>query len=142
MKQQMFWSDAWFLLATIYAGQQKWASLADVIAAADYINHAVLVFEEVEGALARLSSEGYITFSNGQLAPTEKTITFYRSVTKPRRTVLNELKDLEKFIGSIKWDPKSKPQQANEGVSFPELSRSEFDSAVLAYVGCHSKAVK
>ena len=133
-------SDAWLLLAIIYAGREEPATLVDVIAAADYINHAIVVFEEMEGALARLSAGGYIIHTEEKLSPTEKSLTFYRSVTKPQRAVMAEWEDLRQFLGAAKWDPRQKPQQANTGVSHPELIRADFDKAVKRYLGKHSKS--
>jgi hypothetical protein len=139
MTKGMLWSDAWVLLATIYAARDKPAPLEDVIAAADFIQHAIVTFEEMEGALDRLISSGYLLYSEGNLSPSEKTLEFYRSITKPQRKVHDEEKDLERFIGSQAWEPEYHPQSANVGVSFPALTRPAFDAAVKSYLGRHPK---
>jgi len=138
----MIWSDAWFLLATIYAARESSAPLSEVIAAADYIQHAILTFEETEGALARLSENGYLAFSAGNISISEKTNEFYRSVTKTRRKVLDEQKDLANFIGAKAWDPKFDLKLSNAGVAFPSLTTQLFDDAVQAYLGKHEKVSK
>ena len=135
MKNEMPCSDAWLLLATIYAAQEKPASLEDVIAAADYIQHDIVTFEEMEGALGRLSSGGYLLYSQGKLSPSEKTLAFYRSITRPRRKVHDEEKDLERFIGAAGWDRASCAQSAHVGVSFSALTRPAFEAAVESYLG-------
>lgn len=137
----MLWSDAWVLTATLYAGQGKPASLASVIAAADYLNQAVLVVEEMQGALARLTEAGYLRFTDAQLAPTEKTLSYWAARPK-RKKAYDELKDVAGFIGAPDWEPSSTPQQANVGVSFPGVSKKTFDEAVESYVGRHSKSRK
>ena len=124
------WSDAWILLATVYMGKQRPALLTDVIAAADYINHAVVTFEEMEGALARLTAGGFIVDRGDRLSPSRKTMTFYRSVTTPRRPVLKEKEDLQKLLGASDWNPSVLPKDANRGVSYPSLTRGLFDQAV------------
>ena len=119
-------SDAWLLLAIIYAGREEPSTLVDVIAAADYINHAVVVFEEKEDALARLSAGGYI-------AHTED---------KPQRAVLDEWEDMRQFLGAAKWNPRQKPQLANVGVSYPLLTREAFDEAIDGYRTRHGEKSK
>ena len=142
MSEEHLDSDAWILLAIIYASREEPAALDGVIAAADYINHAIVVFEEMEGALARLSTGGYIAHAEDKLSPTEKSLEFYRSVTKPRRPMLTEWEDLREFLGAPKWDPRQKPQSANTGVSYPSLTRAAFDEAVDFYLARHAKKKK
>jgi hypothetical protein len=134
-------SDAWLLLAIIYAGREEPAALADVIAAADYINHAIVVFEEMEGALARLSEGGYITHTEGKLSPTEKSLELYRSITKPRRAVMAEWEDLRQHLDAPQGSPQ-KPQLANSGVSYPLLIRAAFDEALDNYLARHRRKKK
>ena len=133
----MLWSDAWILLATIYAAREQLAPLKDVIGAADGIQHAIVTFEEMEGALERLTAGGYLIYSDGKLMPTDTTLDFYRTTTNPRRPISNEEADMEKFIGATPWSAESHPKSANAGVSFPELSRAQFDAAVESYLGRH-----
>ncbi|MBI4499920.1 MAG: hypothetical protein HY700_02045 [Gemmatimonadetes bacterium] len=132
-------SDAWILLAAVYAAREKPASLSDVIAAADYIEHAVVVFEEMEGALARLTSGGYLAHTAGTVSPTEKTLQFCRGIIKPGRKAQDELTDLRRFIGAAEWAPGTTPQSASVGVSYPPLSRAVFDEAVESYLAHHPK---
>ena len=134
----MLWSDAWLLLATIYAAREKPASLEYIIAAADFIQHAIVTFEEMEGALARLTANGFLHFSDGEFTPTEKTLTYYHSIAKPRRKVHVEEKDIERFLGAQTWGADQKPQDANVGVSFQALTRASFDAAVNSYLARHS----
>lgn len=133
----MLWSDAWILLATLYAAREQSAPVADVIGAADMIQHAIVTYEEMEGALNRLTAEGYLTYSDGMLTPSQSTLDFYQTITKPRRPMLDEENDLEGFIGASPWSAAAHPQMANAGVSFPELTRTEFDPAVDTYLARH-----
>jgi hypothetical protein len=54
-------------------------SAEEDIVAADYIQHAIVTFEGMEGALARLTAKGLLTVSDHGLAPGDKTLVFYRS---------------------------------------------------------------
>jgi hypothetical protein len=132
------WSDAWILLATVYMGRKRPALLSDVIAVADYINHAIVTFEEMEGALARLTEGGFLVDRGGKLSPSRKTMAFYRSVTTPRRPVLKEKEDLQKLLGASDWNPSVLPKDANRGVSYPSLTRELFDQAVQEYLSMSS----
>ena len=138
-EEDMLWSDAWLLLACIYAAREKPASLEDVIAAADYIQHAIVTFEEMEGDLARLTAKGLLTVSDHGLAPGDKALVFYRSTTKLGRKVDEAEEDLRKFIGARPSSPEQRPQHANAGVSLPSLTRAKFDAAVAAHLGRHPR---
>jgi len=52
--------DAWVLVATEVGGGRLGAGLAGVLAAGDYLNHAVLEVHELEGAYRRLVGYGLV----------------------------------------------------------------------------------
>lgn len=54
------WSDAWLFQAIILASHEKPASLTDILAAADGVNHAMPTDDELHGAFVRLSRGGLI----------------------------------------------------------------------------------
>ena len=134
MKPQYQWSDAWILLAIIYAGKEEAATLSEVVGAADYIQHAIVTFQELEGALARLTKNQLIIDNDGRYSPSGKIITFYKSTTKPRRPVLKEQGDVQRFIGASSWSPTSSPQDANRGASYPPLTLALYEKAVQGYL--------
>lgn len=125
-------SDAWILLSIIYTGSKEPTGLSNMISAADSINHAIPTFEETEGAMARLTAGGYIIENDGKLSPSEKTMIFYNSVTKPRRRVLTELEDVEKLL-DISHPLPHDCRSANIGVSYPWLTRKIFNDAIGEY---------
>lgn len=51
-------SDAWVLTAAVYTGEPK--TRAALVAAGDYVNHAVLTKAELDGGLRRLVAAGYL----------------------------------------------------------------------------------
>jgi len=57
------WSDAWLLHAVCAAGGGRATTLASVVAAGDYINHAVLTAAEIRGGVARLVAAGHVVAS-------------------------------------------------------------------------------
>ncbi len=133
----MAWSDGWILLAVIYAGGGEAASLEAVVAAADYINHAILTVEEMQGALARLTAKGYIIFAEEQISPSEQTMAYYRSIAGPRRKVFDELDDILAFIRTTEPESDAAPKQATVESPGPGISREAFDAAVERYLARH-----
>jgi len=123
-------SDTWVLLATIYGGREKGANLQAIISAADYINHAILTYEELDGGLARLRSEGFIEEQDGIYYPTQAVLSAYDQTTKLRRSVSKEWDDLERFIKAHRPDTQSlvvsTPGQA--------ITRTMYESAVQTYI--------
>jgi hypothetical protein len=66
------WSDAWLLLAIGYAAQKGPSRLPRVIAAGDYIQHAIMTWEEVDGGLHRLGDAGLVKVRNQKILLTPK----------------------------------------------------------------------
>ena len=128
-------SDSWVLLAIIYSGAQKGALLEEVIAVGDYINHAIFCFEELEGALARLSTGKYIRRKGKFFFPTEKTMNFWREVHKKRSYVHKDWERIAQFIHAKPWEKGSTPQKVNEGYSYKWINRELFQQAVDKYLG-------
>jgi hypothetical protein len=95
-----------------------------VIAAADYIKHAVLVFEEMQGALSRLTSGGYLIHNGKTVTPTDKTLEFDCSIPQQRRNPMDAWADMPRFLGARQWEPQEIPQFASGSLSYPQLSRA------------------
>lgn len=57
---RFLWSDAWLLQAVAVAARGGAATLADVIAAADAVNHALPTHDELHGALYRLTEAAFV----------------------------------------------------------------------------------
>ena len=51
---QWVWSDEWVLAAIMMTQKEGGSSLTDVVAAADAVNHAILMGNEVESAVRKL----------------------------------------------------------------------------------------
>ena len=54
------WSDAWLLQAIALAARERRATLAEVIASADAVNHALPTSDELHGGLSRLTAGGFV----------------------------------------------------------------------------------
>jgi len=129
------WSDAWILLAVIYASREKPARLVDVIAAADFIQHAIVTYREMQGALGRLTAGGYITEDNGMLGQTAKTTRFYQTLREQRSNVRKDEQAVAEFIESTAWLPGDDPHAMEiVAADYHGLSEADFNAAVDAYL--------
>ena len=91
-------SDAWLLLAVLLASQQGPAPLVQIIAAGDFINHAIFNPDELEGGFRRLSAGKLIRERRGKFTVAKKVLDYYESNLTPRRTIFNQLKDMERLL--------------------------------------------
>jgi hypothetical protein len=118
-------SDAWVLLAIIYANRSGHGTLDKIIAAGDAINVAIFLPNELEGGLARLTAGGYISEHDGTFAPTDKALAYSRS-SRNRRAMLKELKDVQRMLASRSTEPV-------DGVKYPGFSEAAYDEAIETY---------
>ena len=82
-------SDAWLLLAVLFASQEKAAPLDQIIAAGDYINHAIFNPDELEGGLSRLLAGKFIRERQGKFTVTKKVLDYHGRNMTPQRTIFN-----------------------------------------------------
>ena len=118
-------SDAWVLLAIIYANRSGTATLDKVIGAGDAINFAIFLPNELEGGLARLTAGGYVTEHNGTFSPTDKALGYAGSARRGR-AMLKELKDVQRMLASRSAEPPN-------GVKYPGFSETAYEAAIEAY---------
>jgi phosphopentomutase len=117
-------SDAWVLLAIIYACKAGEGTLDKIIGAGDAINTAIFLPRELEGGLARLVAGGYVTESNGKFTATEKALD-YSASPKKRQAIFNELSDVQTMLAVSFDEPVV--------ISYPGFSEAAFAEAVKKY---------
>lgn len=104
------WSDAWVLAAIMLTGMDDGATLADVVAAADAINHAILTEDEVQSAVRRLLGAGLITTSRRRFSLTDSG----RSLARDRRVGM--LDQVDRLLGALHELPvQEEPWQPEPG---------------------------
>jgi hypothetical protein len=118
-------SDAWVLLAIIYAHRSGPATLDKIIGAGDAINHAIFLPYELEGGLARLTVNGYVTERDGTFAPTDKALS-YAASPRRGRAMLKELNDVQRMLASRSTEPPN-------GLKYPGFSEAAYDAAIDTY---------
>lgn len=122
-------SDAWILLAIVYASHRRAADLTRIIAAADFINHAILTYPELRNGLRRLQVVGLIHVHRGRYRADRKVLKAYARRSTPRRAALQELQDMQEFLAH---QPR---QQAvpRLRLRLKRLSRIAYETAIRNY---------
>lgn len=133
---QLRWSDAWLLAAIYQCSKERPADLVEILAAADFINHAVLNVEELESGLFRLEKAGLITGTETTLTfrCTPEALSKIELLLKKAKTPLQLWKELENNLGAVRWIPgEPMPHPANAH-SYPGLTAVVYQEAVDAYL--------
>jgi hypothetical protein len=89
-------ADAWTFLSL--SNIETGTSLEDLIAKADWINHAIPTEEEVEGAITRLSKAGLVQFRSAKLFLTDSGKELYEYIYGQRGSMLTLWGKLEKHL--------------------------------------------
>ncbi len=134
--KKLRWSDVWLLQAVYYASQREQSLLPDVIAAADYINHAVINYEELSSGLVRLTHNNLILVDINlwKISCTEKAESMIAPLAKQIRSAYDLRKEIERTIGAIPWMPRDPlPHPAND-LQYPSFSKEVYNTAVSAYL--------
>jgi len=97
MNEQFIWSDAWILLAIIYADEN--GTRATISNIADGIDHNIPSQSELDGAFERLEKAGYIEASGEKYRATPAVIEAFEKTHTPRRAVHKELDEVKRFLG-------------------------------------------
>src|SRR5262245_3456627 len=119
------WSDAWLFQAIVLAARQGPARLADVLAAADDVNHALPTDDELHGALSRLTSAGFVEEINERFAPTAQVpaATLARILTGGWREGREAASAL---LGAEEWSAAKNVNDPRNAVRYPGLSRERL----------------
>jgi len=133
-EQTYLWSDVWLLLAILMAPREGPADLRSILAAGDYLEHAIFRFEEMEGGLFRLTRGGYVEEVAGGFVPTEMAQEMFRRIASQtrRRRALREA--VAHAIGVQRPGPSVQAQAAENGHRYPSLTRSRYEEAVRRYL--------
>jgi hypothetical protein len=99
MTMQFQWGDAWLLHAVCAAGDGKATDLVSVIAAADFINHAILTTPEIRGGVVRLVAAGHLVVHKSKFRPRGPALKLWRDLTTKRRRVHTLQTAFERLLG-------------------------------------------
>jgi hypothetical protein len=124
-------ADSWLLYAIGLASRERRASLAEVIAAADAVNHAIMTFEEFDSALAKLKTAKLVVVRGKTFALSAKAKRLYYEQVDPKPTLMDQWNALHELLGAVEGpsDPRWRdPEWRNE-----DVTAGEFREAVVAY---------
>lgn len=128
---QYYWSDAWLLLAIIYAGSGGGATLERIVATGDHIEHAIFNPEELESGFFRLALGGFIEEKDAVFSATDKVLKAYAKNTTPRRSVSKELEDVERLLKARPYSAEPNPVH---DLKYPGFSQEAYERAVSNYL--------
>ncbi len=115
------WSDAWLFQAIGMASQRGPATLAEVLAAADDVNHALPTDEELHGALVRLTQGGFVEEIEQRLRLTDHVPADIRAAIissgwqSGRATASG-------YLGAEDWTTETSTRDPRNNVRFPGLT--------------------
>jgi hypothetical protein len=126
------WSDAWLLQSIVLASGNGPATLSQVIAAADGVNHALPTDDELHGGLVRLTTGGFVEeidehFVPGALVPDHVVAEIRASGWKQGRRCASE------FLHAEEWTPERNVRDARNLVQYEGLTSERIQRADLEY---------
>ncbi|MCX6900524.1 MAG: hypothetical protein NT105_17735 [Verrucomicrobia bacterium] len=133
---QLRWSDAWLLAAIYHCSKQEPANLVEILATADFINHAIPNVEELQSGLFRLEKAGLITAAGTPLSfqCSPEALAKIKLLLKKSKTLFQIWEGLENNLEVTRWVPgEPLPHPAN-AYSYPGLSAEIYREAVDDYL--------
>jgi hypothetical protein len=129
------WSDSWLLLSIWYASDygRRVSTLTDVIAAGDFINHAIFTPGELQNGLARLTSAGYVEHAGESFAVIGPALDFLRNPKHTRRANLAQLECLNRFL-NVANQPPVAAEPEDSAWPYPSLTQTHYDFAISEYL--------
>jgi hypothetical protein len=126
------WADAWILLSIICASRERGrATLRDIIAVADGIEHAIMNYGEADEGLARLIEAGHVAREGASFHATESVLSAYEAFSEGVPGLIEKLGQLERFLGAEPWSSDYRPPADSSGRVVP---RQDFEAAVQSYI--------
>jgi len=123
----------WVLLAIIFGGGENGASIDSIISAADYVNHAILKYEEYRDGI-RYLLQNKIIYRNGAEYRLSKSI-IEKYLKLKSNSIRNYWEISEKIIRECKNKPEKTPNNTD-----PIISIEEYDRVVRSYLTGHKSS--
>eukprot|EP01047_Picozoa_sp_COSAG01_P044582 COSAG01_NODE_4044_length_5408_cov_1.746468_5_plen_210_part_00 len=92
-------ADAWIFLAALYNRESDQFELQHIVAAADFINHAIPTLEELHGAINRSLAGRLIKTKRGAFSVTDKALELFTNIESScKKSVLDQLDGLRRIM--------------------------------------------
>jgi hypothetical protein len=131
---EFIWSDAWLLQAIALATEKTPASLKDVIATGDAINHAIFTYTELQTGLAKLLTAGYIEHEHDRFSLSPTFMEEYVRLSKTRG-IRGQQQAIEKYLLATPWQPGYDSNKLEQNWLYTSVTREDFDKAIQEYLG-------
>lgn len=118
-------SDSWILLAVILGEGNEGATLRDILAAADYANHAIPTYEELSGGLKRLIAGSHVERERERYRPQAGVRAMFKIASKSGQRVNKGWETLSNLLSTA-------PPGEIEGET---VTREAYERAVAIYLG-------
>ena len=126
--------DPWILLAVLYSNRSAGAaSLVDLVAAADFINHAIPSLGELDGALSRLRRHGWVTIEDLTFRPTAKAVSMLADRLRWRTSVHTDLQLVRDRLNAPMWGPAASLPRPPRRPRVAGLNQEALDKATDSY---------
>lgn len=123
-------SSAWLMYSIFHSeNEDKHSNLTDIMAVADYSNHAIMTYSEFNEGLTILNSLGFVSAKDEKLSVSDSFKDWWTSKfsKKKRLYVQNEISEINKHISKLK-------SSIDERSDFTINSELDFDKAVNEYL--------
>ncbi len=136
----LYWTDIWLLQAiyvcerqVIYDSEKsdRPPSVENIIAAADYINHAVMTFEEFGGGLRNLKQAGLLQQIGQELKLARKATELFQKFEI--KGIYEQAELVRRELGVEAPSKDHRPQEQLAG-PYLDISRERYDSAAESYL--------
>jgi hypothetical protein len=130
---ETLWSDAWLMLAIAMADSGNGATLQSIIAAGDFVNHAIFTGSEIRHGLAILTHLDYIQAIDGRFLLTGNAKDFWITRNQARTSVHNLMKEFNEFLGVV--FSSGKPLADDNKWQYPGITDEMVNQAYQSYIG-------
>lgn len=127
------WSDGWLLHAIAIAAEKIPASLKDVIAAGDALNHAIFTYTELQAGLAKLLAAGYIEHERDNFRLSSIFAEEYTRLSKGR-SIRKQRQAIEQYLQATPWQPDHDLNKLEQKWSCPIVAEKDFDKVIQEYL--------
>lgn len=133
-------SDANILLTILQASEsgKKNVTIGHIISGFDFMNHGIVTYDEMKGALSRLTTNNYISEPDDlQFLPSRSIndeFTSYKKKNK-RLNFIAELEFIQNLIDAKEWSKDFDPVKANASFNYKGFTPEIYQGALRTYLG-------
>ncbi len=129
MTQRYLRTDIWLLQAIVSGDRGSGASLRDIVATGDGLNHAIFNDEELESGFARLTAGGLIEERAGRFHPTAAARAHYEKARAGGGNVYEVRDALGETLDAERWMPETPVPDPRNNLTYPGFSSAAADEA-------------